>query len=273
MFLVFTNQQINKVCTCFLNGLHEYTQDKRGDIGAWVRESSMTALQTLITLLAKRNTDLLTPSLVSKIAANIVQQAVEKIDRTRALAGRIFYSFIHSELLIPNIPNHDALKNIFPKDECDLLNWNSAAITFPKFVQLLQYHDYTYNILLGLVCSVGGMTETLVKSSSTSLFNYMKLQEQVEIKRLCDIIHSIFIQYQRNDRIVIPMLRFLDKLLGSGCLNTIIEDSDSEFPKSILKLIQHEMNGCKDIYKLIDGINVLGQFIQVLIFRFVLIVY
>lgn len=73
----------------------EYTQDNRGDIGAWVREASMTGLQTVTLLLAQNNPGLLNATLVKKIMTSIAQQAVEKIDRTRALAGKIFYSFIH----------------------------------------------------------------------------------------------------------------------------------------------------------------------------------
>lgn len=63
---------------------------------------------------------------------------------------------------MPNIEHYDELTVIFPKDECNLLNWNSASATFPKFVQLLQFEPYTYNVLLGLICSVGGLTESLV---------------------------------------------------------------------------------------------------------------
>lgn len=64
---------------------------------------------------------------------------------------------------IPNIGYHNELKVIFPKDECDELNWFSAAATFEKFVQLLVFDDfYSYYVLLGLVSSVGGLTETLV---------------------------------------------------------------------------------------------------------------
>lgn len=74
----------------------------------------------------------------------------------------MYYIFIYSEPQIPNIPNHDLLKEIFPKDECEMLNWNSGAVTFPKFVQLLEFPDYAYNLMLGLVSSVGGLTETLV---------------------------------------------------------------------------------------------------------------
>ncbi|KAJ8975561.1 hypothetical protein NQ317_000745 [Molorchus minor] len=148
-----------------------------------------------------------------------------------------------------------------------MLNWNSASSTFPKFVQLISLPPYTYNVMLGLICSIGGLTETLVKNSSHSLFTFLKSEIKskgiVEIRKMCDVTYKIFSDHQKNDRITIPMFRFLDKLFDSGCLNLIIEDKDSDFIRKILKLIQMEIAGCKDIYKLIDGINVLCQFIQI----------
>lgn len=86
---------------------------------------------------------------------------------------------------------------------------------------------------------------------------------KTEIQRLCDITIEIFEKFQKNDRITVPMFRFLDKLFSSGSIDCVINDLNNEFPKKVLKLIQMEINGCKDIYKLIDGINVLCQFIQV----------
>lgn len=73
--------------------------------------------------------------------------------------------FIFSEPTIPHIPHHENIRQIINKKECDSLNWNSAADTFPKFVNLIQFPAYTYNTVLGLICSVGGMTETLVKKN------------------------------------------------------------------------------------------------------------
>lgn len=90
-----TSKQINDLYRCFFEGLQEYTQDNRGDIGAWVREASMNGLQVLTMLLAKHNVTFLSPTLLATILANIAQQAVEKIDRTRAMAGKIFYNFVH----------------------------------------------------------------------------------------------------------------------------------------------------------------------------------
>ncbi|XP_066141125.1 tubulin-specific chaperone D [Euwallacea fornicatus] len=263
----FNEDYITKIYITFFQGLKDYTQDKRGDIGAWVREACVTGLQVLTLLLSERCPQLLISDLMNKVLSQIAQQAVEKIDRTRALAGKVFYSFIYNNPRVPNIEHYDQLSLIFPKEECNMLNWNSAGSTFPKFVQLLQFPPYTYNVLLGLICSVGGLTESLVKSSGHSLFDYLKDQELLkgsqEIKRICETIIGIFVDNQKQDRITVPLFRFLDKLFDSGCITSIISDSSCDFSKRILKLVQLEISGCKDIYKLMDGINVLCQFIQI----------
>ncbi|KAG5900138.1 hypothetical protein JTB14_012811 [Gonioctena quinquepunctata] len=262
-----TKEYIEKIYHTLLEGLKDYTQDKRGDIGAWVREASVVCLQTMTFSLEKHGSESLTDDLLNKVLAGIAQQAVEKIDRTRALAGKVFYGFIYSNSLLKNFAQSEELCRIFPKNECDVLNWNSASATFPIFVQLIQLQPFTYNIMLGLICSVGGLTETLVKNSSSSLFTYLKSQGDLkgpqEIQKICDTILQIFIDHQKVDRVTVPMFRFLDKLFDSGCIESVIADSGSEFIKKTLKLIQVEIAGCKDIYKLIDGITVLCQFIQI----------
>lgn len=55
----------------------------------------MLGLQTLTLLLAKHNAEALSEEIVSKVSTGIVQQAVEKIDRTRALAGKVFYNLLY----------------------------------------------------------------------------------------------------------------------------------------------------------------------------------
>ncbi len=50
------------------------------------------------------------------------------------------------------------------------MNWAVPATTFPKFVDLLALPTYTYNVLLGLTVSVGGLTESLVSFSLSVVF-------------------------------------------------------------------------------------------------------
>ncbi|XP_056642378.1 tubulin-specific chaperone D [Diorhabda sublineata] len=261
-----TDSHIESIYNSFLEGLKDYTQDKRGDIGAWMREASVTGLQSLTFLLSDRYPKVLTPELMGRVLGGIAQQAVEKIDRTRALAAKVFYSFIFNDPPVPNLPHREELTKIFVKTDCDELNWNSSSVTFPKFVQLIQFPGFVHHVMVGLICSIGGLTETLVKDSSSSFFAYLKEEYRTKgpepIRRICDVILKIFVDYQKIDRITVPLFRFLDKLFDSGCIECVTVTENSEFVRDILKLIQQEISGCKDIYKLIDGIHVLCQFIQ-----------
>lgn len=82
---------LDRIFQCLFNALQEYTVDNRGDIGAWVRESSMNALFKLVTTMPH---DMLDATKVHAVVTGLVQQSVEKIDRTRALAGKLFCSLI-----------------------------------------------------------------------------------------------------------------------------------------------------------------------------------
>lgn len=82
---------LNKIFECFLLALEEYTIDNRGDIGAWVREAAMNALYKFIVAAPHEYLD---ETKVLSIVRGLLQQAVEKIDRTRALAGKLFCKII-----------------------------------------------------------------------------------------------------------------------------------------------------------------------------------
>jgi hypothetical protein len=72
--------------------------------------------------------------------------------------------FCSSDPTIPNIPYCEELVKIFPAASCEHdINWIAASDTFPRFTQLLAFEPFTYNVLLGLVVSVGGLTESLVR--------------------------------------------------------------------------------------------------------------
>lgn len=90
-----------------------------------------------------------------------------------------------SDPKIPNIPEHEALKRIFPPEtvidtkpnptaeDSDTVEerasesntavlWLFPSHTMPKFVQLLALPEYRYSVIKGLVVSAGELTESLV---------------------------------------------------------------------------------------------------------------
>jgi hypothetical protein len=75
---------------------------------------------------------------------------------------------------ITGITEHNILLDIFKWDRVSELNWSVAHLSFPFTVQLLDVRPYSYRTLLGLIISVGGLTESIVRSSSNGLLKYLK---------------------------------------------------------------------------------------------------
>lgn len=279
-------EHVDDVVAALLECLAEYTIDMRGDIGAWVREASMSGLLAICRQCAEEAPQLNSPQIIRDVMCGVAQQAVEKIDRTRAHAGRIFTSLIYNDPPISNIPHHEALKRIFPSeevelkphpkdidDEKDLLTsensnvvlWLFPGHTMPRFVQLLNYPDYRYSVIKGLVVSAGELTESLVKHTTQSLYTYLNTlhSDKEMLKSICETIIKVFADNLHVKRITGPMFNFLDRLLSSGSISPILEDPQSTFAMDVLKHLQLELRGGKNIYKLLDSINVLCQLIQV----------
>ncbi|CAH2071317.1 unnamed protein product, partial [Iphiclides podalirius] len=285
-------EHVRLIVEALLGCLGEYTVDMRGDIGAWVREASMAGLLSICRQCAREAPQLNNERVMRAVMCGVAQQAVEKIDRTRAHAGRIFTAFIYNDPVIENIPQHEALKRIFPYDEVELRQgreakeakeaeeaaeateasessnvvlWLFPGHTMPRFVQLLNYPEYRYSVIKGLVVSAGELTESLVKHTTQSLYAYMNtLHEDLDtLRSICDTIIEVFSDNLHVKRITGPMFNFLDRLLSSGSISPILDDPESKFAANILKYLQLELRGGKNIYKLLDSINVLCQLIQV----------
>ncbi|XP_017860136.1 PREDICTED: tubulin-specific chaperone D [Drosophila arizonae] len=248
----------DKVIHCLLRALDEYTLDNRGDIGAWVREAAMQALFELAT---ECPANLLFPHQVHQIVVGFMQQAVEKIDRTRGLAGRLCCQLVHTVPAIPYIRDHERLLEIFPKDEKSVL-WLFADQTFPLFCELLALPAYSKRVLLGLSASIGQLTESLIKYASAALFQFLRAHQEM-VPRLCSEIVQNFECHLLNERVTYPMLSFLDILLGSGSVENVLHDENNPFAEDIYRLLNLEVKGYKKLYKTATSISTFCQLLQV----------
>lgn len=128
-----SSSNIGKIFDCLLGCLDDYTLDRRGDIGAWVREAGLVGLQRLTILLAASDSErwhtktsesgdssrlpsppdpLLNEVLVSRVAVAICQLTAEKIDRTRGVAGAALTALLTASPPVPHIPEYSALCRI-----------------------------------------------------------------------------------------------------------------------------------------------------------------
>ena len=128
LFLVIKNE----VMGTLFRALDDYTVDKRGDVGSWVREAAMKGLERCTYVLCERDSSgipsidssesgptspIFDPDLATHLIGNVAKQAVEKIDKIREDASRRLQRLLHSKNpFVPFIPHREALEHLTPKN-------------------------------------------------------------------------------------------------------------------------------------------------------------
>ena len=102
-----------------------------------------------------------------------------------------------------------------------------------------------------------------VKYSSVSLFSYLQEIDELGLRSLCYKILDIFEESHKNERMITSMLAFLDRLLSSGCIQIVLDDSENGIAERILILLKQEIKTTKNTKLLISSINVFCQLLQV----------
>lgn len=153
----------HSVCDVVLASLSDYTTDSRGDVGSLVREAGIVSLQKIVCFASSSSSSsssspsstsspsssaLLKPEFVSSVITGIVQQSCEKINRTRAIAGKAFAAILWNEPEVPHIPDVTRLRSVFTRQVCGIreenvgcgdetlairVDWSCPSVTFPLF--------------------------------------------------------------------------------------------------------------------------------------------
>jgi len=258
------SQLVPHVFDCFLLAMEDYTLDRRGDTGAWVREAAMSGVESLCLSLLAGGAEKVQASIVSQLMPCLAQQATEKIARTRGHAGKVFSSLLWalsaSGQDLPGIPRVQEVREIFPCDSD--INWTVESETFPKFVQLLHLAEYSERIILGLIVSIGGLTERLVKNASESMFVQLRLMNTAQLETFTTSLLAVFKRFHKMDRVTVPLFKFLDQLFTSCSLEILLEDTSNKFSFQLFSLCKVEVTKSGDPNKIMSSSDVFCQLLQ-----------
>jgi len=161
---------------------------------------------------------------------------------------------------MPGVPRIEEVRDIFPKEED--INLTVEAETFPRFVKLLHLPEYTERIILGLVVSIGGLTERLVKNSSESMFGELRNMNQEQLESFSTSLLSVFKKHQKVDRVTVPLFKFLDQLLTSSSLESILDEKTNQFSFQLFTLCKAEITKSGDPNKIMSSGDVFCQLLQ-----------
>ncbi|KAF4384712.1 hypothetical protein F8388_004019 [Cannabis sativa] len=281
----------NEVMTSLLKALDDYSVDNRGDVGSWVREAAMDGLERCTYILCNRasvglteisgevepsselhnsdlvennqSTSIFDANLATTVVGGICKQAVEKMDKLREVAAMVLQRILYCKIVyIPHIPYREKLEGIVP-EKTDL-KWTVPSFSYPRFVQLLQFSCYSRLVLSGLVISIGGLQESLRKSSLSALLDYLQAVEignederkSREYMLSTDMLW-VLQNYRKCDRVIIPTLKTIE-ILFSNKIFLNMEAHTTVFLAGVLDSLEAELKGSRDFSKLYAGIAILG---------------
>ncbi|CAG8463919.1 114_t:CDS:10 [Diversispora eburnea] len=263
-FKTFCSKSIfDKMLEAAFVGLEDYNVDLRGDIGSWIRKASMMYLAVICPLMARLDQKdpncepWLSDELIKKIFGNLLKQSVERIDKIRTCAGNILMELLYArtddgENWLFNIKGREVLQSTLPKDE--EIHWISPLELYPRMVKLLVLPDYRLEALTGFVLAAGGLTESLIRHSSSTLLEYASELPNTStpgtftLSEFANTLLEIFRKYERVDRVVIPLLEVLDLLLENETLQKI--DPNSFSFEDLFECVKKEVTKTREIRKL-----------------------
>lgn len=277
----------NEVMPCLLGALEDYSVDNRGDVGSWVREAAMDALERCTYILCKRdfsctshdvesssehiNSDMdesnqshpvFDATLATSLISGISKQAVEKMDKLREIAARVLQRILYNKtIFVPFIPYREKLEKLVPDKACS--DWGVPSFSYPRFVQLLELSCYSKAVLSGLIISIGGLQEFLKKASQTALLDYLEgshtePNNQISREHMLSVdLLWVLDKYKRCGRVIVPALKTIE-IFFSKKVFLNMEAHTPVFCDGVLNSLSIELKLSKDFAKLYAGIAILG---------------
>ena len=273
----------------FLKGVEDYSVDKRGDVGSWVREASMRAFSEVLRCfqtISKCSDDsdgVVVDEYETKcttILGVLLKQCGEKIDRTRTVAFESLFALLRgtggggggndddSHVLVSNAKDFESIQACVPVDakdvsfEAGLQRVFSHCLT--KAVLVAPYADYA---LSGWVASTGAVTESLAKAANTALLSVLsKEDEKVDLKeKVARHLIETFDAYSKIDRVTVPAIRCVDVLFTGGAFDSFSltiktpDGASKDYKTALSDRIRFECAGTRDVSKYILAANALSH--------------
>eukprot|EP01132_Coremiostelium_polycephalum_P004883 gene4883-6091_t len=250
------------IWNCLMKATDDYTVDKRGDVGSWVRELSCKILFNLIEHLdcsiESRNI-LIENDMVKEFICKLFKLASEKLDKIRNVTCTIIHKLIWIEPFLDSIPHRNQLELIFEKNPSSIINWARSDISFPLLCLALEFPIYQYPLLTGLLSSIGGGTSKyLIDSSIKSITEFLNKFNQEErnekIKEIGYTVIKIIENTPNDSKMVLPTFKSIVKILETHYFDQLLKSTQFSF--SILKQFEEKIK-LNDIYLLLSLIPTL----------------
>eukprot|EP00055_Hartaetosiga_balthica_P001417 m.138335 g.138335 ORF g.138335 m.138335 type:complete len:1230 (-) comp14085_c0_seq1:53-3742(-) len=257
-----------------LQGLNDYTITSRGDVGSIVRLASIRGLNiSILTFLRHIPNFSSHANLLQRCVCELVKQLMEKLDKVRVESGRTLRVIVE-ELFnassraggeereeIPGSMKQlqetiASLQELLFKDMSPHFDWSAAHVTFPLLIPTLSITALRSFTLQGLTSSVGGLTGSLVRSSSKAVIDYLfTMNDAQKASVILDLV-QILEDNINDDLILIPTLKTCDLLISSGCVDSLSSSNMEEFAAKLALAVKQLLRKCSNVSKIVQCVHV-----------------
>ena len=223
-------------------------------------------------------------SLCELLASLMMKQLSEKLDAVREVAGGGLMHLLKLKL---------KLREQRLLEEClgGGVNWARPDEVFPRVGNLLAASQVHFHYLVqGVVISVGGLTESVSKEATRALVGkcFSRSNEEVLFSltgctssvygrkgeeafrglqdpslinnRLSHVVLDMFVANRRLNRVILPLLKTLQVLLGGGVMQHLAcYDGEAAWGRTLLRNIAEETYRCTNVRKMCMLLDLLSQ--------------
>ncbi|KAJ9208854.1 hypothetical protein DTO021D3_71 [Paecilomyces variotii] len=199
----------------FVRFLTDYTTDRRGDVGSFVRIEAIQAADIIFERLPAQETR---PAYVERLVGCLCRLSAEKLDKVRLQAWLSLQKFWKSQKDFPPLER-----------EYEHFSLVSSPDYFRQLLELLQVDWLRLPLIQGLVTSASAGTENLIRSSRSALIEYIndqdKQRREAVVAQLIRESQLVLESNLEDDRYAIPAMDMLSFLLDTNVTST---STDSE---------------------------------------------
>ncbi|GAA5841004.1 hypothetical protein JCM5353_004871 [Sporobolomyces roseus] len=220
-----------------LPGLNDYTSDQRGDVGSWVRATTLRSLTKLLPALIDGSSpfsETLSQVKLDTLIGTFAKLAVERIDSVRLAAGEGLVEIAQVEEREGQFSMKGKALLVDTISEEDTAKWRDLAWASEQVLPLLEIPEYRPNLL------EGALLATNQHSSSTPFLDYLLmlpiLSDDSTSYSLLQALQDLQLLAKRNfssNRIFVPFLFILSSLAEAGVLEELSLEESGEGEKCV----------------------------------------
>ena len=255
------------------------TTDDKATASTLVHHPDVVVISKNLSGEVESSTSFIDATTFGRIICAFLEQMAGRLDAVRDVAGNCLHRLV-VEGLGPSrcntwIPDSATILSALASSKAALsaqansdsvVNWANPAHVFSFLALLLESTEYFHSIISGFVIAVGGLTESVVKESEAALLDFcrskIKANQTASLLQLIKSLVDIFDSSENNDRVILPLLKTLDKLLRNGVFEPLMSGNSPELALKLLESIKNESKTSTNVIKIKACIDILAHLLQ-----------